>query len=555
VFETLSDRLTQVFSSLRGKGRLSAADIDATAREIRIALLEADVALPVVRQFIAAIKERASGEEVSAALNPAQQVIKIVHEELITILGGETRRLRFAKVPPTVIMLAGLQGAGKTTLAGKLAVWLKEQGNTPLLVACDLQRPNAVQQLQVLGQRAGVPVFAPEPGSGVGDPVAVARASIEEARRTQHNMVIIDTAGRLGIDAEMMGQARAIRDAVDPDEVLFVVDAMIGQDAVATAQAFLDGVEYDAVALSKLDGDARGGAALSIAALTGKPIMFASTGEKLTDFDLFHPDRMASRILDMGDVLSLIEQAEKAFDQSEAEKMATRMMSGEGFTLEDFIEQLSMLRKMGPITNLLGMMPGAARNKELLSRVNDKDIDRAEAIVRSMTPEERRNPKVINGSRRLRIAKGSGVSVGEVSQLVSNFFEGQKQMKMLLGGGLPGMPPGLGGRRPSAKAAKTAKNKRKRPGGDPRKASLPSSAGAGGKGQGAPDPAAAPEPKSMAELSEMLREATEGGGFPGLGGGGDYPGFRGGPAALPPAPGVPGGNIPAAFGGKKKRKK
>jgi signal recognition particle subunit SRP54 len=559
VFETLSDRLTQVFSSLRGKGRLSAADIDATAREIRIALLEADVALPVVRQFIARIKERASGEEVSGALNPAQQVIKIVNEELVGILGGETRRLRFAKVPPTVVMLAGLQGSGKTTLAGKLAVWLKEQGNTPLLVACDLQRPNAVEQLQVLGQRAGVPVFAPEPGSGVGDPVAVARDSIEEARRTQHNMVIIDTAGRLGIDAEMMAQARAIRDAVDPDEVLFVVDAMIGQDAVATAQAFLEGVDYDAVALTKLDGDARGGAALSITALTGRPIMFASTGEKLTDFDLFHPDRMASRILDMGDVLSLIEQAEKAFDQSQAEEMASRMMSGEGFTLEDFIEQLSMLRKMGPITNLLGMMPGAARNKELLSRVNDKDIDRAEAIVRSMTPEERRNPKVINGSRRLRIAKGSGVSVGEVSQLVSNFFEGQKQMKMLLGGGLPGMPPGLGGRRPSAKAAKAAKNKRKRPGGDPRKASLAASAGAGGRDQAAmpEEAAAATSPKSMAELSEMLREATEGGGFPGLGGGGgEFPGFRGGPTGLPPVPGgATPGSIPAAFGGKKKRKK
>ncbi|HUN33519.1 MAG TPA: signal recognition particle protein [Trebonia sp.] len=554
MFETLSDRLTQVFSSLRGKGRLSAADIDATTREIRIALLEADVALPVVRQFIARIKERASGEEVSAALNPAQQVIKIVNEELIGILGGETRRLRFAKVPPTVIMLAGLQGAGKTTLVGKLALWLKEQGNTPLLVAADLQRPNAVEQLQVLGQRAGVPVFAPEPGSGVGDPVAVARASIEEARRTQHNMVIIDTAGRLGIDAEMMAQARAIRDAVDPDEVLFVVDAMIGQDAVATAQAFLDGVGYDAVALTKLDGDARGGAALSIAAMTGRPIMFASTGEKLSDFDLFHPDRMASRILDMGDILSLIEQAEKAFDQSQAEEMASRMMSGEGFTLEDFIEQLSMLRKMGPITNLLGMMPGAAKNKELLSRVNDKDIDRAEAIVRSMTPDERRNPKIINGSRRLRIAKGSGVSVGEVSQLVSNFFEGQKQMKMLLGGGLPGMPPGMGGRRPSAKATKAAKNKRKRPGGDPRKASLAASAGAGGPGGGPEE--AAPSPKSMAELSEMLKEATEGGGFPGLGGGGgDFSGFRGGPTGLPPAPGTSPGSIPAAFGGKKKRKK
>jgi signal recognition particle subunit SRP54 len=552
VFETLSDRLTQVFSSLRGKGRLSAADIDATAREIRIALLEADVALPVVRQFVARIKERASGEEVSAALNPAQQVIKIVHEELIGILGGEARRLRFAKVSPTVIMLAGLQGTGKTTLAGKLALWLKEQGNTPLLVAADLQRPNAVQQLQVIGQRAGVPVFAPEPGSGVGDPVRVARASIDEARRTQHNMVIIDTAGRLGIDAEMMAQARAIRDAVDPDEVLFVVDAMIGQDAVTTAQAFLEGVDYDAVALTKLDGDARGGAALSIAALTGKPIMFASTGEKLADFDMFHPDRMASRILDMGDVLSLIEQAEKAFDQSQAEKMASRMMSGEGFTLEDFIEQLSMLRKMGPITNLLGMIPGAARNKEALSKVSDKDIDRAEAIVRSMTPEERRNPKIINGSRRLRIAKGSGVAVGEVSQLVNNFFEGQRQMKMLLGGGLPGMPPGMGGRRPQAKAPKAAKGKRKS--GDPRKAALAASGAVNGPA-GVPEEAA--PPKSMAELSEMLREATEGGGVPGLGGGGDFPGFRGGPGSLPPlgGGGAAPGNIPAAFGGKKPKRK
>ena len=278
VFDTLSDRLTQVFSSLRGRGRLSPADIDATCREIRIALLEADVALAVVRPFIARIKERASGEEVSAALNPAQQVIKIVNEELIGILGDEARRLRFAKVPPTVILLAGLQGSGKTTLAAKLALWLREQGNTPMLVAADLQRPNAVQQLQVVGERAGVPVYAPQPGNGVGDPVAVARDSLEEARRRQQNMVIIDTAGRLGVDADMMAQAVAIRDATQPDEILFVVDAMIGQYAVATAQAFLDGVGYDAVVLTKLDGDARGGAALSIVQLTGRPIMFASAG-------------------------------------------------------------------------------------------------------------------------------------------------------------------------------------------------------------------------------------------------------------------------------------
>ena len=568
MFETLSDRLTQVFSSLRGKGRLSPADIDATAREIRIALLEADVALPVVRQFIARVKERAGGEEVSAALNPAQQVIKIVHEELIGILGGEARRLRFAKVPPTVILLVGLQGAGKTTLAGKLGRWLREQGNTPMLVAADLQRPNAVQQLQVVGQQAGVPVYAPEPGNGVGDPVAVARQSLDEARRTQHNMVIIDTAGRLGVDEEMMAQAAAIRDAVEPDEVLFVVDAMIGQDAVATAQAFGEGVGYDGVALVKLDSDARGGAALSIASLTGKPIMFASTGEKLSDFDVFHPDRMASRILDMGDVLSLIEQAEKAFDASQAENMASRLMSGDGITLEDFIEQLGMLRKLGPIQNLLGMMPGAARNKELLSQVNDRDLDRAEAIVRSMTPEERRNPKIINGSRRLRIANGSGVAVGEVSKLVTNFFEGQKQMRAMFGGAVPGMGGLMGGRRSARATAKGKKNnKRKRPGGDPRKALAaaqeaggPDGSGKAGGAGGQGAPGAQGTPQSMDELAEMLRDATAAAG-PGGGLGGDgFAGFRGGPGGLPPVPpagGLP-GNIPAAFGGgggKNKRRK
>jgi signal recognition particle subunit SRP54 len=563
VFETLSDRLTQVFSSLRGKGRLSPADIDATAREIRIALLEADVALPVVRQFIARVKERAAGAEVSQALNPAQQVIKIVHDELVTILGGETRRLRFAKNPPTVIMLAGLQGSGKTTLAGKLALWLKEQGNTPILVAADLQRPNAVTQLQVIGERAGVPVFAPEPGNGVGDPVVVARASVDEARRSLHNIVIVDTAGRLGIDSELMAQAAAIRDATDPDEVLFVVDAMIGQDAVATAQAFLDGVGYDGVVLTKLDGDARGGAALSIAALTGKPVMFASTGEKLSDFDVFHPDRMATRILDMGDVLSLIERAEKAFDAEQTASIAERMMSGEGFTLEDFVEQLNMLRKLGPLKNILGMMPGASKNKALLDQVNDKDLDRAEAIVRSMTPAERRTPKMINGSRRLRIANGSGVTVGEVSQLVTNFFEGQKQMKMLMGGGVPGMPaiPGMAGAaRRSAKAARTKNAKGKRRSGDPRKGAI---GPAGGSGNGASAPAlpaaaeAQENPQSMEELAEMLREAQAGGGPAGLGGEGGFPGFGGrGPAGLPPMmPGSGSNVIPAAFGKRNKKKK
>jgi signal recognition particle subunit SRP54 len=485
VFETLSDRLTKALSSLRGKGKLSAADIDATLREIRIVLLEADVALPVVRQFVNQVKERASSEEVSDALNPAQQIVKIVHEELVAILGGEARRLRFAKVPPTVIMLAGLQGSGKTTLAAKLALWLKRQGNTPLLVAADLQRPNAVQQLQVLGEQAGVPVFAPEPGNGVGDPVAVARQSLDEARHRLHNIVVIDTAGRLGIDQEMMAQAAAIADATDPDEILFVVDAMIGQDAVVTAQAFLDGVGFDGVVLTKLDGDARGGAALSIAQLTGRPVMFASTGEKLEDFDVFHPDRMASRILDMGDMLTLIEQAERAFDAEQTAAMAGKLVSGEGFTLEDFVEQLAMVRKLGPIGNLLGMLPGAGQNKELLSQVNDADLDRAAAIVNSMTPGERRNPKILNGSRRARIARGSGTTVGEVNSLVVRFLEGQKMMRqMMSGGGIPGMPQIPGMRRAAAKAAKgkkgSAKKKPKggRPGGPAGRA--PAGLGAGG---------------------------------------------------------------------------
>ena len=452
MFDTLSDRLSAVFTNLRGKGRLSEADIDATAREIRIALLEADVALPVVRQFINRIKERARGEDVSRALNPAQQVISIVNEELIGILGGETRRLQFAKQPPTVIMLAGLQGAGKTTLAGKLAHWLREQGHTPLLVACDLQRPNAVNQLTIVGERAGVPTYAPQPGNGVGDPVQVARDSIDFARRAQHDMVVVDTAGRLGIDAEMMQQAADIRDAVEPQEILFVVDAMVGQDAVNTAQAFQDGVGFSGVVLTKLDGDARGGAALSVREITGQPIMFASNGEKLEDFDVFHPDRMASRILGMGDMLTLIEQAQKHFDEDEAEAMAAKLASGNQFTLEDFLEQLQAIRRMGPIGNLLGMMPGMGNIKEALANVDDKDLDRTAAIIRGMTPLERENPKIINGSRRLRIANGSGVKVSDVNQLVDRFFEARKMMTQM-GGMMPG-----GARR---SATKSSKNKRK----------------------------------------------------------------------------------------------
>ncbi len=479
MFDTLSDRLSQVFTSLRGKGRLSDDDIDATAREIRIALLEADVALPVVRQFIAALKERARGADVSRALNPAQQVIKIVDDELVAILGGDTQRLRFAKTPPTVIMLAGLQGSGKTTLAGKLARWLREQGHTPLLVAADLQRPNAVTQLQVVAERAGVAVYAPQPGNGVGDPVAVARGSIDFARRAQHDMVIVDTAGRLGIDEEMMAQAADIRDAVQPQEILFVVDAMVGQDAVNTAEAFRDGVGFTGVVLTKLDGDARGGAALSVRYVTGQPIMFASNGEKLEDFDVFHPDRMASRILGMGDMLTLIEQAERTFDQDEAEKMAGKLVSGNQFTLEDFLGQLQAIRRMGPISNLLGMMPGMGQMKEAMSQVDDRDLDRTAAIIRGMTPAERENPKMINGSRRLRIANGSGVAVSDVNQLVDRFFEARKMMQQM--GGAMGLP---GARRKNVKSAKGKKNKKGRSGRGPTPPRLPSGyPGAGGLAQ------------------------------------------------------------------------
>ncbi|WP_293954927.1 signal recognition particle protein [uncultured Corynebacterium sp.] len=443
MFESLSDRLNNALKGLRGKGKLTEADINATAREIRLALLEADVSLTVVRSFINRIKERAVGAEVSQALNPAQQVIKIVNEELVQILGGETRRLQLAKNPPTVIMLAGLQGAGKTTLAGKLSKHLASQGHTPMLVACDLQRPGAVQQLQIVGERAGVTTFAPDPGTSVdsfehemgtshGDPVAVAQAGIEEAKRTQHDIVIVDTAGRLGIDETLMTQARNIRDAVDPDEVLFVIDSMIGQDAVDTAEAFRDGVDFTGVVLTKLDGDARGGAALSIREVTGKPIMFASTGEKLEDFDVFHPERMASRILGMGDMLSLIEQAESVMDQDKAEAAAAKLGSGE-LTLEDFLDQMLMIRRMGPIGNILKMLPGGKQMSDMAEMVDEKHLDRIQAIIRGMTAAERDNPKILNASRRKRIASGSGVTVAEVNQLVERFFEAKKMMGKMAG--------------------------------------------------------------------------------------------------------------------------
>src|SRR3954453_884939 len=529
MFDTLSGRLETVFKSLRGKGRVSEADIDATAREIRIALLEADVALPVVREFIAALKERARGAEVSQALNPAQQVVKIVNDELIEILGGSARPLRFAKTSPSVVMLAGLQGTGKTTLAGKLGRWLKEQRHAPLLVAADLQRPNAVQQLQVVGQRAGVDVFAPHPGAsesgqgtppgnGGGDPGAAAGAGIERARRGAgiapprrmgHDIVVVDTAGRLGIDADMMAQAAAIRDAITPDETLFVVDAMIGQDAVTTAEAFRDGVGFSGVVLTKLDGDARGGAALSVRHVTGQPIMFASTGEKLTDFDVFHPERMASRILGMGDVLTLIEQAEQAFDAEQAEKMAGKRVSREGFTLEDFLEQMMAIRKMGPIANLLGMLPGAGAMKEQIKNIDDRDLDRTAAIIRSMTPEERVNSKIINASRRVRIANGSGVSVTDVNQLLERFAQAQKMMGQMAGSmGLPGMGPmskKARGRQMQAQSNKGKKGKPK-------------------KGGPARRPMGAP--------------GLPPGGFP-AGGNNPFGGMPGGMPGLPPGQGLP----------------
>jgi signal recognition particle subunit SRP54 len=479
VFTSLSDRLTATFKNLRGKGRLSESDVNATIRDIRVALLDADVALHVVREFTAAVRERALGAEVSGSLNPAQQIVKIVNEELVTILGGQTRRIAFAKNPPTVIMLAGLQGSGKTTLAGKLAKWLKDQGHTPILVAADLQRPNAVTQLQVVGERAGVPVFAPERGNvagydavvesgdgttSFGDPVLVSRQGIAEARSKQHDVVIVDTAGRLAIDENLMRQAADIRAAVSPDEVLFVIDAMIGQAAVDTALAFQHGVDFTGVVLTKLDGDARGGAALSVAKVTGRPIMFASTGEKVSDLEVFHPDRMASRILDMGDVLTLIEQAEKAFDRDQAAEMTRKFMEDEDFTFDDFLNQMSAIKKMGSLKAMLKMMPGMGEMRDQLDSLDEREFDRVEAMVRSMTPFERTHPKQINGSRRARVARGSGVSVSEVNGLLERFGQAQKMMRSLRrggGSGIPGMPaiPGMGGARKAAKGQQRKKGR------------------------------------------------------------------------------------------------
>ncbi len=428
MFETLSDRFEGIFSRVRGRGVLSQDDIDETLREIRLALLEADVNLDVVKSLVGRIREQCSGEAISSSLNPAQQVVKIVLEELTTSLGGESMKVTFASKPPTVVLMAGLQGAGKTTNAGKLAMWFKKQGRNPLLVGADLQRPAAVEQLRTLGSQIGVPVFS-EPG----DPVDVAGKSIGEAERTGRDVVIVDTAGRLAIDHEMMDQVRRISGAVDPHYTFLVIDAMTGQDAVNTAQSFNETLSLDGVILTKLDGDARGGAAISVKEVVGRPIAFASTGEKLEDFEAFHPDRLASRILGMGDIETLIEKAEQAYEKEEAEEAASRLLEGT-FTLEDFLEQMQQIKKMGPISNLMGMMPGIPKEARDVE-IDDNHLARIEGIIHSMTPAERNSPDTIDGSRRRRIAAGCGQQPSDVKQLLDQFGQMRRMMKQFSGSG------------------------------------------------------------------------------------------------------------------------
>ncbi len=435
MFDSLSTRFEGIFKRIRGKGRLTQEDVDEVLAEIRTALLDADVNVSVVRAVVGRIREAAVGVEVSKALDPAQQVIKIVNNELVAMLGGETLKITYASKPPTVVLMAGLQGAGKTTNAAKLANWFKSQGRQPLLVGADLQRPAAVEQLRTLGAQIGVPVFSEE-----GDPVRTAARGLAEAQRIGRDVLIVDTAGRLAIDSEMMQQVRDISDAIKPDYTFLVIDAMTGQDAVDTAEAFHQTLELDAVILSKLDGDARGGAALSVKEVIGRPIAFASTGEKLDAFEQFHPDRMASRILGMGDMLTLIEKAEEVFEKDKAEEAAAKILEGE-FTLDDFLEQLQALKKMGPLSGVLGMMPGVPKEMKN-AEIEDSQVARTEAIIRSMTPLERRKPELINGSRRTRIATGSGTTVADVNRLVKQFEEMRKMMKrmgpMMGGKGLKG---------------------------------------------------------------------------------------------------------------------
>src|SRR6266542_3344183 len=425
MFDQLSDRLSATLSGVRSRGKLTEADVDRAMREIRLALLEADVNFKVVKQFTSQVRERCLGSGVLESLNPGQQVVKIVNEELAALMGGASRDLGFAGSGPTVILVAGLQGSGKTTACAKLAKLLAKEGKRTALVACDTQRPAAVEQLVTMGQRAGAKVY--EQGTER-DPTEIAEWALGQARANGDDVLIVDTAGRLHIDEELMDELAQVRKRTKPHDILLVLDAMTGQDAVNVAEAFSERVDFDGILLTKLDGDARGGAALSVKAVTGKPILFASVGEKLDQFERFHPDRMAQRILGMGDVMSFIEKAEAQIEEDEAKELERKLRKNE-FTLEDFLKQLKTIRKMGPLQSLLGMMPGLAGHQLANMKVDERELDRVEAIILSMTPEERRRPELIKGSRRLRIAKGSGTTVQAVNQLVKQFAQMRRVMR------------------------------------------------------------------------------------------------------------------------------
>jgi signal recognition particle subunit SRP54 len=434
LFDQLSDRLQATLSDVRSRGKLTESDVDAAMREIRLALLEADVNFKVVKSFTATLKERCLGSEVLESLDPGQHVVKIVNEELTALMGGTGRELAFASSGPTVILMAGLQGSGKTTACAKLARHLGEQGKNVALAACDVYRPAAVDQLVTIGERAGAHVY--EQGTER-DPVEIAEWALSRAREEDRDVLIVDTAGRLHVDEELMAELAQIRKRTKPHDVLLVVDAMTGQDAVGVAESFAEAAEFDGVVMTKLDGDARGGAALSVKAVTGKPIVYASTGEKLEDFDRFHPDRMASRILGMGDVLTLIEKAEQQVDERQALDLQEKLKRDQ-FTLEDFLQQMRQVRKMGPLSGLIGMMPGMGAMKQLKNAdVDEGELDRVEAIILSMTPSERANPGMINGSRRKRIATGSGTKVQHVNQLVKQFDQMRKMMRQMVSGKMP----------------------------------------------------------------------------------------------------------------------
>ena len=439
-FESLSDKLTEAFKRLRGKGRLTEADVKEAMREVKLALLEADVNFKVVKDFVRKVTERATGADVLESLSPAQMVIKIVNEELTALMGSENQKLNISSHSPSVVMLVGLQGAGKTTNGAKLAGLMRKQGKRPLLVACDVYRPAAIQQLETVGRQLDIPVFQ----MGQGDPVAIAKAGIEHAKKYGNDLVFLDTAGRLHIDEALMTELQNIKAAVDPAEILLVIDAMIGQDAVQTAKAFDEGVDFTGVVLSKLDGDARGGAALSVASVTGKPILFASNGEGLKDFEVFHPDRMASRILGMGDVVSLVERAQEQYDEEEARRLKKKIVKNQ-FNFNDFLAQINQIKKMGGMASIMSMMPGMGQLKGLDLDENEKTMGRVEAIILSMTAEERRNPDLMNPSRKKRIAQGAGVDIAEVNRLVKQFGDMKKLMKQLPGMAGGGKRKGLGG--------------------------------------------------------------------------------------------------------------